>query len=93
MTEAQLQQSILDLCAYLQLEVFHDQDSRRNNPGFPDLVIVGRRTIFAELKSEKGKVRPDQTRWLDRLRESGQEVYLWRPADWEEIVACLKSLR
>lgn len=41
MSERAFQQRILDYCAMRGLLVFHDQDSRRNQPGFPDLVIVG----------------------------------------------------
>ena len=54
--------------------------------GFPDLVLVrGNRLLFAELKSVKGKVSPDQKTWLQGLREACSEVYLWRPSDYDEI--------
>ena len=37
--------------------------------GWPDLVLVRPpRLIFAELKSETGKVKPHQSKWLDVLR-------------------------
>lgn len=94
MSEAELQNRILDLCDWLGVLAFHDNDSRRNRKGFLDLVLAGHRgTIFAELKSEKGKPTKEQIEWMDRLRESGEEVYLWRPSDWEEIVGCLKRIR
>lgn len=53
--------------------------------GFPDLVLVRERVIFAELKAKTGRLRPDQVVWLDKLRETGAEVYVWRPKDLEEI--------
>ena len=71
--------------------VFHDEDSRRNRPGFPDLVMTREgRTIFAELKSQRGRIRPEQQRWLDELAKApGAEVYLWRPSDLDSIVQML----
>lgn len=58
--------------------------------GFPDLVLVrGTRLIFAELKSAKGTVKPEQTQWLLRLGGAGAECYIWRPKDWKNIEAIL----
>ena len=68
---------------------YHTRDSRRSNPGFPDLCMVGnKRLIFAELKSETGKVTLEQQDWLNRLdvierKTKGVVVArLWRPSDW-----------
>jgi hypothetical protein len=50
--------------------------------GFPDLVLVHprRRLIaFAELKSDDGRVRPEQEEWLTALRAAGVSAFLWRP--------------
>ncbi len=71
---------------------YHTYSSRRSEPGFPDLVLVNptrKRTVFAELKTEKGSVSDHQKRWLWALKESGQEAYLWRPSMWSEIEAVL----
>jgi hypothetical protein len=59
--------------------------------GWPDLVLVRPpRLIFAELKSESGQVRANQTEWLDVLRLlPAAETYLWRPSDWDELVEVL----
>ena len=62
--------------------------------GFPDLVLVNRekkRVIYAELKSDKGCIRPEQNRWLDDLSAAGQEVYLWRPKDSDDIIKILQT--
>ena len=72
---------------------YHTHDSRRSPGGFPDLVLVrGGKLIFAELKSEKGRVSAAQKVWLAALKVvadlpgSPVEVWLWRPSDWHDIV-------
>lgn len=71
------------LCGWL---VYHTHDSRRSQAGFPDLVLCKPpRVIYAELKSERGRVRPEQQQWLERLRACGADARLWRPSDWKEI--------
>jgi len=49
-----------------------------------------KRVIYAELKTDKGKVRPEQQEWLDTMADCGQEVYVWRPGDFEQIVEILR---
>ena len=68
---------------------FHPYDSRKSCAGFPDLTLVRESLIFAELKSDTGKVTAEQQHWLDRLKAAGAEAHLWRPRDWEEIQARL----
>lgn len=62
-----------------------------NARGFPDLVLLRERVIFVELKTKEGRLRPDQVVWLDGLRAAGQEVYVWRPSDWEEVQTVLMA--
>jgi len=74
--------------------------------GFPDLVLVypaqdeneQTAVIFAELKSERGRVSDAQRCWQEALmRAQGVEYYIWRPSDLPSILARLekrnKSLR
>ena len=92
MTEKQLQTVIIQLAELLGWLVYHTHDSRRSQAGFPDLVLVrGNRIIFAELKSEKGRTRPEQVKWLTALAGATPEVYTWRPAQWHDgtIERCL----
>lgn len=59
--------------------------------GFLDYIVArGDKLIFAELKSEKRKLTPQQQEWLDTLKACGQEVYVWRPADIETIAEILR---
>jgi hypothetical protein len=54
--------------------------------GYPDLTMTrGGRLVFAELKASSGQLRPDQQVWIELLRETPAEVYVWRPDSWDEI--------
>lgn len=90
--EAEFQGQVLRLAELSGWLRYHTRDSRRSQPGFPDLVLVREpRLIFAELKrSEKEHPTPEQEQWLARLRGCPVEVYLWRPGDWDEIVQVLR---
>ena len=77
---------------------YHTHDSRRSEPGFPDLVLCrppsahgAGRLLFAELKNAYAKMTMEQQHWLDILRHSvaGVEVYLWRPQDLAQIETLL----
>lgn len=70
---------------------YHVHDSRHSEAGFPDLVLVKRpRVIFAELKSDRGKLTEAQRAWIDELRACGQEAYVFRPRDWKTIERVLR---
>jgi hypothetical protein len=100
MTEADLLRAVTDLARWLGLRYFHDNDSRRNRAGFPDLVVAGQGGfIFRELKAEKGRLRPEQLDWISRLDQGGADVGIWRPSDLqpnggrikEELIAITKG--
>ena len=89
-SEKDFQKAVMHTARQLGWLVHHTWDSRTSNRGFPDLVMVRNgRLLFAELKSAKGKVRPPQEDWLRELRIAHEEVYLWRPQDWDEIIGIL----
>ena len=99
MTETEHQNQIIDLAHLYGWKVAHfrpawSRDGKRcmtavqaDGTGWPDLTLVkGSRLIFAEVKSDKGKVSSAQAGWLTDLKMTGHaEVYLWRPEDWSEI--------
>ena len=93
--EYQFQQSIIQLAEWNKWMVYHVTNvrGRLRSPtsvGFPDLVLLrGSRIIFAELKTEKGKLTKAQVRWIDSLKEAGQKAVVWRPQDWDEICRIL----
>lgn len=82
MREKALQEKVEAVAAGLGLLTWHDRDSRRNAPGFPDLVIVGRTVLWVELKSDTGTIKPAQLEWCVRLQAAGAMYRLWKPRDW-----------
>ena len=94
MREAELQAKIITLCAELRLLVFHSTDSRRDlGRGFPDLVICGRtHVLFCETKDDYGQLSSEQTGWRYSLQTAGAQWRLWRPRDWADIEAELRSI-
>jgi len=81
MTESDLQGAVVDLAGRFGFLVYHTYDSRRSAKGFPDLCMVHPKSgalIFAELKSETGRVTVEQDRWLRALAFRGV-AFVWRP--------------
>lgn len=60
-----------------------------DGPGFPDLVMVRDRVIFAEVKKMMGVRQPNQVEWGDKLEAAGSEYYVWDPSDRDEIMLVL----
>lgn len=82
--------------------VFAIPDMRRTRAGWPDLIAVhptyapgGHASLLAwELKTEKGRVRPDQERVLQALaRIDGIDVRVVRPQDWAWISRVMDAER
>jgi hypothetical protein len=71
---------------------YHTWLSKHSPAGFPDEVLLRPpRLVFAELKSERGRLKPEQEAWLEDLRQvPGVEVYQWRPEDMDAIVEVLR---
>ena len=81
MRERDLQDTVTALCAWLHLDWFHPLSSRGMNPGWPDLVIIGARVIYRELKSKAGQLSAAQQRVAGRLARAGADFAVWRPRD------------
>jgi hypothetical protein len=101
MTEAAEQQALIETAQLLGWMVAHFRPAKTakgwrtpvsaDGAGFPDLVLVRDRIVFAELKGSKTPVQDDQTAWLDRIIAAGGEAYLWRlPADFDTARAILE---
>ena len=92
-TEDSFQRAVTEAAEALGWRVWHDNDSRLNEPDFPDLELIRDRFVKAELKREANVPTPGQEAYLLALARAGVETYLWRPSDWPEIVETLKRAR
>jgi len=72
---------------------YHTLHSLGSEPGYPDwhLTHPNGRSIYAELKTENGKLSGAQTSWIIRLRACGHEVYVWRPSDFDLAAEILRG--
>ena len=92
-TEKRLQETVIEAAKLLGWLCYHTFDSRRSEPGFPDLVLVhpAHGTLYLELKREKGKVSQHQWKWLDALSAAGEKAYVIRPSDMDWVEQLLRG--
>ena len=89
LTEKEWLALVVELARTLGWLCFHPFLSIRSERGWPDLSLVRERLVFIELKSDKGRTTPAQEKWINALKEAGAEAYVFRPADWDDVVAVL----
>ncbi len=92
MSEAQWMSKVREIAKLYGWMPYHTLYSKGSDHGWPDLALGHpgqRRTVFAELKKETGKVTPAQQMWLEHLDSCGFEVAVWRPRDEDEVLAVL----
>jgi len=94
MSEKQFEGAIKKLAGLYGYLYYHTYRSQKSPAGFPDCVLVGYgRVIYAELKTAKGQPTAEQYEWLLALHDAGQNVFLWRPDDIEDIANILATSR
>lgn len=82
MTEEQLQDAITGMLDHFRIPWHHEVDSRKSKRGLPDLIIFGRRIVFWELKTQGGRVTPEQNALLSRIvRAENGSARVVRPLD------------
>ncbi|MGV9840031.1 VRR-NUC domain-containing protein [Nocardia niigatensis] len=99
MLEADLQTTVIEMARLYGWKVVHLRPARtahgwrtayEGDSGVPDLILARRgRVLLVELKSDKGRVKPEQQAWLVEAGENGR---LWRPKDLELIKEELRTL-
>jgi hypothetical protein len=90
-TEKQFMSQVVRYAELMGWRVHHTFDSRKSSPGVPDLLCIRRpRVVWAELKSDRGRLTDDQRAWLLDLRACGQEAYLWSPRNWSAVEKLLR---
>ena len=102
MSESEYQSRIIDTALVRGWRLHHCRplrraDGRHQTPitghaGFPDLICVrGSRLLVIEVKSERGRVSPEQAVWLDCWRGvPGAEVFIAAPEGWSLLEVALR---
>ena len=92
-SEEDFMRQVVEAAKLLGWLYYHPHDSRHSPAGFPDLVLIRNGTlIFAELKSEDGKMTLEQLAWereLIKTQEDSDGIvrhYIWRPHDIDKIL-------
>lgn len=99
-SEAQFTAQVIALARLHRWRVAHFRPARTtrgwrtavsgDGAGFPDLVLVrGGVILVVELKVGRNTTTADQDAWLAAFRAAGVQAFVWRPADWDAIVATL----
>lgn len=93
LSEAEWSGLVADIARVAGFELrYHTFRSKRSPSGFPDWVLVStrqQRIVYAELKTETGRVSAEQQRWIDGLTACGAEAYVWRPSDFDQVAETL----
>jgi len=91
-SEKHFQARVIRLAELCRWVVWHTLDSTGTRAGQPDLFLVRPpRVVLAELKSEHGRLRREQSQAVALLEQCpGVETKVWRPRDWQEIVEVLR---
>ena len=90
LTEKQWQRLVTDTADLFGWMWEHFPQMIGNPKGFPDLILIkDGRVIFAELKTQNGKISDDQKDWHARAADNGVRVHVWRPEDWPWLVRVL----
>jgi hypothetical protein len=73
---------------------YHTYDSRRSEPGYPDLTLCrpsDGRLLIAELKTLSGDLSDGQRAWVEGLATVRHfNVRVWRPSDWDDLARILR---
>lgn len=100
-SEAEFQAQVIELARHLNWRAAHFRKVRvqrangsvywetpvaADGKGFPDLLLLqGARLLVPELKTDTGRLIPEQKLWLEAFEEVGAETTVWRPKDWRLI--------
>jgi hypothetical protein len=93
LSEKRFMAAVIRLALSNGFEVYHTHDSRRSNPGLPDLLLCKPGVLFAvELKVKGNKPTAAQRRWLALLGTvPGVRARTYRPELWSAVVAELSA--
>jgi hypothetical protein len=93
LTEREFSLQVYDLLALLSWCRYHTWRSKHSRAGYPDESCwrTGDRHLWLELKREKGKLSDAQKDTIRGMLEAGDEVYVVRPSDLDDLAAVLQA--
>lgn len=73
-------------------KVYYTRDSRGSPPGYPDLTLVHPQAgiLFAELRTDWGKLSEAQVGWINAINAAGGNAQVWRPRQSRWICRSLR---
>jgi len=100
-SEAQFQRQVIQLAQMTGWKVAHFRPAQNargdwrtpvaaDGKGFPDLVLTRETVLFVELKTDTGRLTPDQEAWRQAAQAAGATHHVWRPRDWPAIESTLQ---
>lgn len=90
-TEKQLLEKVRQVALLTGWRFYHSWNSMHSAKGFPDCCLAKKgKILFLELKTENGRLTPEQADWLDQLRFGCYMTRVIRPADFDWLVEELK---
>lgn len=98
LSEAELEQQLVELARYYGWMIYHVHDSRRvdwrSDQGFPDWILLrGHDAIVLELKTRRGRVTAKQRKWLRAFADVRRVTAgVMRPDDPSDDLAELRRL-
>jgi len=92
-TEKELKRNVEESARLFGWKYYHTFISIYSEDGYPDETLTrGTRTVWMELKTMKGIVKPKQIEWLDALSDNpNNECFVIRPKDMQLVIAILGS--
>jgi hypothetical protein len=91
-TEKAFQATIVQAARYAGWRVYWVWNSMHSPKGWPDVVCLkdGRILIY-EVKTEQGRIRPEQLECLALLQAAGIPARIVRPSDFDSVFAELQD--
>lgn len=82
MSEDDLEENVRDAAKKFRIRRVHHLKSKGTTAGVPDDLLIGTRSIWRELKTQKGKLSRAQHEFAEDLIAAGDDFAVWRPEDW-----------
>lgn len=101
LTEAEWSSLVLELAHRFGWRVAHFRPARTvhgwrtpvaaDGMGYPDLTLVHEDgpILWRELKTDRGRLTPEQESWIALLAAAGGDAAVWRPRDGDAVAATL----